>query len=135
MRGREKRAFKVYTNPDKAEPFSCVEEAWFWFIQANEARNDGARITTGSALFPKPCEPIDILKVLDHLRRNRILNMEHFRVLRHYGRRMLAPDTRRIKEARAVLLWDEAIKAMEPLSVRKGIVKEQGFFPFMEAVQ
>ena len=78
------------------EPFSSVEEAWFWFIQAQAARNDGARFAMGQGLVPRPCEPLDILKALDRLYRNRRLTMDHFIVLRHCGRRLMPPDKRRV---------------------------------------
>jgi hypothetical protein len=104
-------------------PFDTAEEAWFWFIQAQAARNDGARFASGLGLIPRPCEPVDILKILDHLHRNRRVLMEHLLVLRHYGKRKMAPDPRRVKELRAHRLWLEALERMEPLMVRKGIVR------------
>jgi hypothetical protein len=103
-------------------PFSSPEEAWFWFMQAQKAMNDGARFRTGSALIPRPCEPMDILKVLDRLYRNRVLMMDHFLVLRHYGRRMFAPDPRRPKECKAWNLWREAMDKLGEALERKGIV-------------
>ena len=113
-------------SPDiKTEPFERAEEAWFWFIAAQAARNDGARVTAGLGLIPRPCEPTDIYNVLNHLHRSRRLLMEHLLVLRHYGRRQMAPDPRRVKEARAFHLWKEAMERIEPLLVRKGIVKAQ----------
>ena len=88
--------------PDRdVQAFDSAEEAWFWFIQAQQARNDGARFTAGNGLIPRPCEPIDILRVLDRLYRHRRLTMEHLLVMRHYGRRQMPPDPRRIKEGRA----------------------------------
>lgn len=106
----------------KTVPFDSVTEAWFWFIQAVAARNDGARITAGQALVPRPCEPTDILKVLDRLVRNRRLLKEHLLVLRHYGRRLMAPDPRRVKEARAYRLWIEALDVLQVPLEQKGIV-------------
>jgi hypothetical protein len=103
-------------------PFESAEEAWFWFIQAQEARSAGARLVAGHALLPRPCEPIDILKILDRLYRPRRLLREHLLVLRHYGRRFLAPDPRRIKEVRACTLWREAIERLSVPLERKGIV-------------
>lgn len=103
-------------------PFESAEAAWFWFIQANQARIEGARIAVGLSDIPRPCEPIDILKILDKLHRNRVLIMDHFLVLRHYGRRMLPPDPRRMREVRAFRLWREALYQMEVVMIRKGIV-------------
>lgn len=104
-------------------PFRNAEEAWFWFIAAQEARNDGARFSAGIGRTPRPCEPIDMLRVLDRLYRQRRLLREHLLVLRHYGRRRLAPDARRIKECRAHKLWGEALERMQPALERKGIVQ------------
>jgi hypothetical protein len=41
-----------------------VEEAWFWFIAAQQARVDGARFASGAGMIPRPCEPVDILNIL-----------------------------------------------------------------------
>jgi len=104
-------------------PFDSPEEAWFWFIAAQEAGADGARVTAGNGLLARPCEPIDILKVIDHLYRARRLLRDHLLVLRHYGRRRLPPDDRRIKEARAHTLWHEALDRLGQILERKGIVR------------
>lgn len=120
----EKKCFPIrrVVEERSAVPFETVEDAWFWFIQAQQARNDGARIAAGQGASPRPCEPIDILKAAERLYRNRLLVMDHFLVLRHYGRRGYAPDPRRVKEARAAKLWREAMERLEPVLVRKGIV-------------
>ena len=44
-------------------PFDTVEEAWFWFVLAQQAKVEGARYTAGLSLTPRPCEPSDILKI------------------------------------------------------------------------
>ncbi len=103
-------------------PFVSAEEAWFWFIAAQEAKTDGARFTAGLGLLPRPCEPLDILKVVDRLYRHRRLHREHLLVLRHYGRRRLAPDDTRIKEMRAHTLWHEALERIGEVLESKGIV-------------
>ncbi len=103
-------------------PFASAEEAWFWFIQAQSARSEGARLGMGLAAVPRPCEPVDILKVVDRLYRQRRLLRDHLLVLRHYGRRLMAPDTRRVKEIRAARLWREALARLGPALAHKGIV-------------
>lgn len=113
-------------------PFTSAEEAWFWFIQAQQARIDGARFLAGAGLYPRPCEPLDILKVLDRLYRKRELLWDHVLVLRHYGRRMMPPDPHRIKEMRAHKLWAEALGMIEMVLVSKGIVNLQHY---MEAAE
>lgn len=102
-------------------PFESAEEAWFWFIQAQQARNEGTR--SGTASVARPCEPIDIFKVMERLYRQRHLKMDHVLVLRHYGQRLMAPDARRMKEARAYILWVQALDRMAGPLIRKGIVE------------
>jgi hypothetical protein len=111
-------------NETPTEPFESAEGAWFWFIQAQQARNDGARFAMGMGLVQRPCEPLDILKVLDRLYRHRRLQMEHLMVLRHYGRRQMPPDPRRPKEYRSWKLWTEALARIETILERKGIVRK-----------
>ncbi len=106
-------------------PFDSAEETWFWFIQAQQASLDGARFTAGLSLTPRPCEPIDILNILNRLYRNRLLLWDHMLVLRHYGRRQVPPDLHHVKEARAHTLWVEAMKKLEPVFIRRGIMHEK----------
>lgn len=115
-----------------AVPFDSAEEVWFWFIQAQQARIDGARFTMGQGLMPRPCEPLDILKIMDRLYRQRRLMMDHLLVLRHYGRRMMPPDPNRVKEIRASKLWGEALERLESVFINKGIVQERHW---MEAAE
>lgn len=120
-------------NPETT-PFDNVEDAWFWFIQAQAARNEGARFAAGQGLVTRPCEPVDILKVLDGLYRQRRVLRDHLLVLRHYGRRMMAPDPRRVKELRAYTLWREALERLHPALVRKGIVRNNILSLFPEGI-
>jgi hypothetical protein len=120
----DKNRYTPKNQPDvKTTPFDNAEDAWLWFILAQEARNEGARFTAGAGLIARPCEPADILTCIDRLYRNRRLVMDHLLVLRHYGKRQLPPDPRRVKEVRAFALWKEALERIEPVLVRKGIVR------------
>lgn len=105
-----------------AQPFDSMDALWFWFMQAQQARIDGAKSLQGGGLVARPCEPIDVLRVLDRLHRNRSLSMDHMLVLRHYGLRMLPPDPRRAQEQRAHRLWTEAMAVMEQPFIDKGIL-------------
>jgi len=116
------------------EPFESAEEAWFWFIAAMKAKEDGARVVAGQSLYLRPCEPVDILKTLDRLYRNRQLTMEHFYVLKHYGIRHMAPDVHRPKEARAYSLWEEAMTKLEMALEAKGIVRTPDTFESSDVV-
>jgi len=133
MAGKEHYAPR-FQNERETVPFNSVEEVWFWFIQAQQARLDGARFKLGAGLVARPCEPIDILRVLDRLYRQRRLVMDHLLVLRHYGRRLMPPDPRRIKECRARKIWDEALARLEPALLDKGIIAPAQF-SFMEAAE
>jgi hypothetical protein len=115
----------IISPDDSAVPFENAVEAWFWFILAQQAKNDGAQIRAGQSPIKRPCEPIDILKILDNLYRQRMLLREHLLILRHYGRRQMLPDPKRIKEKRACIIWKEAIDRIEPVLIRKGIVSQK----------
>lgn len=109
----------IYTD---ATPFNSTEEAWFWFVQAQDARANGARVRAGQALVPRPCEPVDVARAVDRLYRQRRLFREHLAVMVHYGRRFMAPDPQRRHEARASNLWREALDRLDPVLRGKGIV-------------
>ncbi|MBI1425799.1 MAG: hypothetical protein GC149_20430 [Gammaproteobacteria bacterium] len=103
-------------------PFENAEEAFFWFMTAQAAKNDGARCIGGCGKILRPCKPIDILKAIDALYRGKEIMMDHALVLRHYGRKLMAPDRYRDKERRAHMLWHEAMEKLEAVLQRKGIV-------------
>lgn len=105
-------------------PFTTTEEAWFWFMAAREAQIEGVLQMRGIGRVPRPCEPVDILNVLDRLYRGRILLRDHLLVLRHYGQRFLAPDPARPREARAATIWGEAMEKLKSPLIRRGIVAD-----------
>lgn len=104
-------------------PFRNEEEVWFWFMGANQARLDGATTASNSGGPSRPCEPIDILRILDRLYRSGQLTMDHFRILRHYGERLMAPDRWKPREARAAVFWKEAMLALRDSFLAKGIIE------------
>ena len=119
--GPRPRAARV-PPPLPTTPFDSAEEAWFWFIQANEARQAGARVRAGQGLVNRPCEPLDILRTLDQLYRKRRLLRDHLLVLAHYGRRQFAPDIECRREMRDHTVWREAFAVLAPVLRDKGIV-------------
>ncbi len=122
MSGKD-RYYAPKPQPDReSTPFQTAEEAWFWFIQAMQAKSEGAKIVAGASTITRPCEPVDILSTLERLYRSRRILMEHIMVLRCYGRKQVSPDARRIKEARADILWREGLRELEDALVKKGIV-------------
>lgn len=106
----------------QAVPFDSAEEAWFWFIQARLATTQGARIKACAGKLPRPCEPYDILMVVNDLYRKRRLLIDHAKVLRHYGERLSPPDPWNVREGRAFRLWQEAMQRLEPVLWRRGII-------------
>ncbi|HEY8962870.1 MAG TPA: hypothetical protein VIN59_00250 [Alphaproteobacteria bacterium] len=111
-------------SPENAVPFHTAEETWFWFMQANQARMDGARFKSAEGSVARPCEPVDILRILDRLYRTRRLMMDHLRVMRFYGLRQMPPEKWRRSEMRAATLWAEAMRALEPVLIAKKIMRE-----------
>ena len=103
--------------------FNSAEELWFWFIHANEAKNDGAKCRQGISEKPRPCEPQDIMHILNRVHRNRQLIMDHFRILSHYGNRGYAPDGRRPQESKAHTLWREAFAVLTPIFETRNFLK------------
>ena len=97
---------------DAAIPFANTEEAWFWGFARRPAEG-----------VARPCEPMDVLRVVDRLYRQRALIRDHLSVLSFYGRRRSPPDPRRRREGRAATLWREAMLAIGPVLRRKGIVR------------
>lgn len=102
--------------------FTSAEEVWFWFMQANRARVDGARQSANQGDVIRPCEPSDILKILERLRRHRRLDMNHFRVMRHYGDRMVAPDPYHARESSSAKIWAEAMHILGEVFIAKDIM-------------
>jgi hypothetical protein len=125
----KKNYYPVINVDRETDPFESVEELWFWFVAANQAQLDGARIGAGASEYNRPCLPSDIFTILNRLHRNRRLLREHLLVLRHYGKRQLAPDPHHPKEARAASIWKEAMEALEDILISKGIVLQPKLWP------
>jgi hypothetical protein len=71
----------------------------------------------------RPCDPDDIVKVLDRLYRQRKITLEHARILRIWGERGKEPSPTVPQERGDYRLWSEAVGLLEsPLQV-KGIIK------------
>lgn len=102
-----------------AQPFRSAEGAWRWAYRALQARQDGAGAPTGIGRGSRPCEPDDVIQVLDTLYRQRRITLDHARALRIYAERDEQPDPR-TGQGR---LWREALEAMEFKLRSKGIVE------------
>jgi hypothetical protein len=109
------------TGPAYEVPFTSAEEVWFWFIAARGAQLAGARDNPQSGT-PRPCEPVDILNIINRLYRGRVLKMNHFQVLKFYGERFMRPQRHHPRESRAAQLWDEAMDRLSESFIRHGLM-------------
>ena len=107
---------------DRVQPFRSAEEAWIWTMTALVARRDGARYTANQGKIGRPCDPDDVVKILDALYRQRRIDLLHARILRIWGERGSAPDPTYAVERSDWILWKEALDRMEWLLRVKGIV-------------
>lgn len=108
--------------PALAEPFATAEEAWFWTSAALTARRDGARNIAGMASTLRPCEPDDVVRVLNRLYYQRRIDLIHARVLRIWGERGVPPDPQALGEMSDARIWDEAMRRLAWPLQAKGIV-------------
>ncbi len=104
-------------------PFESAEEAWFWFVRCQKARWDGARFEEGAAHCIRPCDPDDLYRALKELRRRRLVEVDHIRVLTRFGFAERPPDRRLRDEVLPWRLWTEAIDQLTTVLRRKGIVE------------
>lgn len=100
------------------QPFRTAEGAWRWAFTILQARQDGAGAPTGMGRSARPCEPDDIITVIDRVFRAGRINLSHARVLRTYAEKDTTPDPN-TGDGR---LWNEALRALEPSLKDKGIV-------------
>ena len=103
-------------------PFGSAAEAWIWCMGKLVAQREGARRQHDD----RPCEPDDIVKVLDHLYRQRKITLEHARILRIWGERGKEPSPTVPQERGDYRLWSEAMGLLELPLLVNGIIKGSG---------
>jgi len=103
-------------------PFRSASEAWIWTMQALVARRDGARLRAGVGAVERPCEPDDVVKALDRLYRQRLIDLQHARIMRIWGERGAEPNPEIPQERGDARLWREAMSKLDPLLRRVGII-------------
>jgi hypothetical protein len=108
--------------PAGPQPFASAEAAWFWTMQMLAARRDGAGARFGTGGI-RPCEPDDVVQVLDRLYRQRRIDLAHARILRIYGERGTRPNEAVASERADARLWCQALDRMERPLRDKGIVR------------
>ena len=108
--------------PRDTEAFATSEEAWFWYVQCQIARDDGVRFIAGQGVVARPCEPDDIVREASRLHRAGALRSAHLAVLRHFGRRLTPPNPHGDDTSADARLWEEALDRLTTPLRRKGIV-------------
>lgn len=103
---------------EHTEPFKDAESAWFWCVQTSEAIHSGARLERGCSTVSRPCEAVDIQKVVLRLANQKILSDAHVKALVTYGPRHTRPN-HKIPAA----LWQQAMQRLTPVLQQKGIIR------------
>lgn len=109
-------------------PFDSAEEAFFNMVTFQKYAASGAKIRAGQGLFHRPGSANDTRIVIERLYAQRKLSLDHINVLRWYGKREMRPDERREKEARAAMLWDDAMRIIGAELAKKGMVRRHDEF-------
>ncbi len=103
--------------------FASAEAAWFWYMRAQRARLEGARLSGAAATFQRPCCSDDIYRWVMGLYRHRRLTTNELRVLAVYGWRETPPDGRLSGEADDAKTWDRALDTLGSALVARGVME------------
>lgn len=103
-------------------PFVDAEQAWFWYVRCQRARDDGVRFEDRLGAIGRPCDPDDVYRAALDLKRRRRIGARHLRVLATFGLAGRPPDRRCPDEERPARLWDEALDRLTTVLKAKGIV-------------
>ena len=107
----------------RTTPFQSAEEAWFWYVRCQKARDDGARMEADMAREARPCDPDDMYRAVKHLSCNKTINRHHVRVLLNYGHDERPPDPRCREEQHPHRLWNEALDKLSTVLRKKDIIE------------
>lgn len=88
---------------EDCELFSSAEEAWVWTVNCIEARHSGEKSPGTSR---RPCQPDDIINIVNRLYRNGELSERNIRVLENKS--MIGVST-----SEFVTLFDEAMSVLD----------------------
>lgn len=119
---RKQRSSKPLSHR-RTTPFQSAEEAWFWFIRCQKARQDGARMEADMSRSARPCDPDDLYRAVKHLSDEKKINHNHVRTLVKFGEEETPPDPRCREEERPHRLWSEALDKLTTVLKSKGIVE------------
>jgi len=107
----------------RTTPFRSAEEAWFWYVRCQKARDEGARMEADMARDARPCEPDDLYRAVKHLSANSSITRHHVRVLIDYGKDDRPPDPRCREEEHSCRLWNEALDRLSTVLKKKDIIE------------
>jgi len=107
---------------DNAEAFRSPEDAWFWAYGAWRARHEGASANGSGA--GRPCDPDDILILVERLLRSQRIDTAHAAVLGRWGQRQVAPSVH-WGQREEMTLWQDAMTALGAVLGQKGLLKRQ----------
>ncbi|EME70396.1 hypothetical protein H261_08738 [Paramagnetospirillum caucaseum] len=116
----QRRSIQPTYEEREGEPFATPEDAWIWYSQCQQARDEGARYHAGLGAVARPCAPDDIVLEVRRLYRRRILSGAHLRALVRFGRQNGAAAGE--GDATAGRLWREALDRLATPLRAKGIV-------------
>lgn len=111
------------SNQAPTAPFVDAEQAWFWFIRCQRARDEGVRFEDARGMMARPCDPDDIYRAAVGLKRQGRIGGGHLRVLATFGLCGRPPDRRYPDEEWPARLWDEALDLLTTVLKAKGIVE------------
>ena len=114
----------VKTDPWAPIPFADAQTLWFWFIQAQTARHDGAKVMAFCGAMVRPCSPLDVQQIVARLYSQKILSDAHIRVMRHYGLLQQVPDPYRPQQLADAKLWAQAVARLSTPLIQKDIIAD-----------
>jgi len=101
-------------------PFTSAEEAWFWYCLCQQL--DPQQKKGGQSHIIRPCESSDIFLAIKKLARAGLLQPQHIKVLTKYGSQQTPPHPHFGDNLNICSLWQEALRFLDSLLRRKGIV-------------
>lgn len=103
--------------------FATAEEAWFWFIRCDAAREEGASSRDRTLHAARPCEPADIYRWLNALYKKGVLLPSHGYVLGYYGTLDRQPFADVEDEILDWIIWIDAFDYIDVVLREKGVIE------------
>lgn len=100
--------------------FRDSEHLWFWFIASHEVRSDLHR---GNGTNPRPCELIDVERLVTQLYLTGRLTREQLDVMKKYGDLRRGPNQYVFAENKDAALWLSAMRILAIAARIKGWIE------------